>query len=178
MQIVKGHAMSVFFDTEGDMAIPSNYQFIVNDIAEASLDYLKCPYDCEINVLFTDNEGIKYINNRQRGIDAPTDVLSFPALEYEAPGDFSFIDENDIWLFNPDSGELIFGDIVLNIDRISSQAQLYGHTRKREIAFLTAHSMLHLAGYDHVDDDQRKVMEKKQEEILEMKGYTRDNEEE
>lgn len=175
---MKGHAMGIFFDTEGDMAIPPNYHFIVEDIINASLEYLKCPYECEINVLFTDDEGIRYINKEQRGIDAPTDVLSFPSLEYEVPGDFSFITEADIWFFNPDSGELVLGDIVLNIDRISSQAELYGHTRKRELAFLTAHSMLHLAGYDHIDDAEREQMEKKQEEILEAKGYTRENEEE
>lgn len=170
--------MGIFFDSEGDMAIPPNYHFIAEDIISASLDYLKCPYECEVNVLFTDNEGIRKINKEQRGIDAPTDVLSFPSMEYEVPGDFTFINEADIWLFNPDSGELVLGDIVLNIDRISSQADLYGHTRKRELAFLTAHSMLHLAGYDHMDDAEREQMEKKQEEILEAKGYTRENEEE
>jgi probable rRNA maturation factor len=72
----------------------------------------------------------------------------------------------------------MLGDIILNVDRISSQAKEYGHTRKRELAFLTAHSMLHLFGYDHMEDDERIIMEDLQEQILKMKGYTRDNEEE
>jgi probable rRNA maturation factor len=72
----------------------------------------------------------------------------------------------------------MLGDIVLNVDRIISQAADYGHTRKRELAFLTAHSMLHLFGYDHMEDDERIVMEGLQEQILNMKGYTRENEDE
>ena len=72
----------------------------------------------------------------------------------------------------------MLGDIVLNVDRIKSQAEEYGHTKRRELAFLVAHSMLHLAGYDHIDDNERQIMEQLQETILTMKGYTRDNEKE
>lgn len=170
--------MSVFYDVDDDITLPDNYKNIVEDIVAASLDYVDCPYECEINVLFTNNEGIHIINKEQRSIDSPTDVLSFPMLDFEAPGDFSFISEDDLFNFNPDSGELLLGDIVLNVDRISEQAKSYGHTKRRELAFLVAHSMLHLSGYDHIKDDERIIMEKKQEEILTMKGYTRENEEE
>ncbi|MDE6026418.1 MAG: rRNA maturation RNase YbeY [Lachnospiraceae bacterium] len=170
--------MSVYFDIDTQFKVPDNYKDIVMDIIEASLDYLKCPYDCEVNVLFTDNSGIHAINKEQRNIDLPTDVLSFPMLEFETAGDFSFINEAESWNFNPDSGELLLGDIVLNVNRIEEQAERYGHTRRRELAFLTAHSMLHLSGFDHMEDDERLIMENKQEEILNMKGYTRDNEKE
>lgn len=170
--------MSVFFENELDTEIPAHYQDIVTDIIEASLDFLKCPYECEVNVIFTDHAGIQAINKEYREIDAPTDVLSFPMIEYEVPGEFGFCEDSPLDYFNQDTGELLLGDIILNVDRIAEQAKEYGHTRKREVAFLTAHSMLHLAGYDHIDDSERLHMEKLQEEILTKKGYTRDNEEE
>ena len=75
--------------------------------------------------------------------------------------------------FNPETGELLLGDIVISIDKVDEQAEKYGHSKERELAFLVAHSMLHLCGYDHMEDDERLVMEKKQEEILAGKGYTR-----
>lgn len=170
--------MSVFFENELDRPTPEHYEEIVKDIIEGALDYMKCPYECEINVIFTDNEGIRQINKEHRDIDSPTDVLSFPMGDYEIPGEFEHLEEYPLDYFNQDTGELMLGDIVLNVDRIASQAEEYGHTRRREIAFLTAHSMLHLAGYDHMEDDERLVMEKMQEEILTKKGYTRENEKE
>lgn len=170
--------MSVFFENELDTEIPAHYQDIVEDIIEASLDFLKCPYECEVNVIFTDHAGIQAINKEYRDIDAPTDVLSFPMIEYEVPGEFDFCENSPLDYFNQDTGELMLGDIILNVDRIAEQAEEYGHTRRREVAFLTAHSMLHLAGYDHIDDSERLHMEKLQEEILTKKGYTRDDEEE
>ena len=145
--------MSVFFENELDTEIPAHYQDIVEDIIEASLDFLKCPYECEVNVIFTDHAGIQAINKEYRDIDAPTDVLSFPMIEYEVPGEFDFCENSPLDYFNQDTGELMLGDIILN-------------------------SMLHLAGYDHIDDSERLHMEKLQEEILTKKGYTRDNEEE
>ena len=158
--------MSVFFENELDRPTPEHYEEIVKDIIEGALDYMKCPYECEINVIFTDNEGIRQINKEHRDIDSPTDVLSFPMCEFEALGDFDNLEDNPIDYFNQASGELILGDIILNIDRIKSQAEEYGHTKRREAAFLTAHSMLHLFGYDHIDDEERIIMEQLQEEIL------------
>lgn len=169
--------MSVYIENELDYELPGRYREIVNEIINASLDYVKCPYECEINVIFTDNEGIKAINKEYRYIDAPTDVLSFPMVEYETAADFNFLEHNSVDYFNQDSGELMLGDIILNVDRIKSQAEEFNHSIIRELAFLTAHSMLHLFGYDHIDDNERAIMEDKQEEILNMKGYTRDYEE-
>lgn len=170
--------MSVYFENELNELLPDNYQEIVTDIIEASLDYLKCPYECELNVIFTDDSGIQEINSEYRAIDSPTDVLSFPLIDYEIPGVFDNLEDSPTDYFNQDTGELMLGDIVLNVNRIAEQAKQYGHTRRREVAFLTAHSMLHLAGYDHIDDSEREKMERLQEEILTMKGYTRENEKE
>lgn len=170
--------MSVYIENEYEGGIPDNYNAIVEDIVAAALDFLKCPYECEVNVLFTDNDGIQELNRDYRDINSPTDVLSFPMLEYDEVAVFDSFEEHPEDCFNQDSGELMLGDIVLNVDRIKSQAEEYGHTKRRELAFLVAHSMLHLAGYDHIDDEERQVMEQLQETILTMKGYTRDNEEE
>ncbi|MGN0367209.1 MAG: rRNA maturation RNase YbeY [Wujia sp.] len=170
--------MSIFIENELNTQLPDGYEEIVTEIVEASLDFLECPYECEISVTFTDDEGIHALNKEYRDIDAPTDVLSFPLIDYEVPGEFSFCEADPLMYFNQDSGELMLGDIILNVNRIAKQAQDYGHTRRRELAFLTAHSMLHLAGYDHVDDEEREHMEQLQEEILTKKGYTRDNEKE
>ncbi len=170
--------MSIYIENELETEIPEHYEDIVKDIIYSALDFLECPYECEINVIFTDNEGIREINCQYRDIDSPTDVLSFPLVDYDTPGNFDDLEESPMDYFNQDTGELMLGDIILNIDRIATQAEEYGHTRRREVAFLTAHSMLHLAGYDHIDDTERIAMEKLQEQILTMKGYTRDNEEE
>ena len=169
--------MSVYIENETDKEIPERYEEIVNEIVDAAIDYVHCPYECEINVIFTDNAGIRIINKDFRDIDAPTDVLSFPMIEYEFPEDFSRLEDESVDCFNQDSGELLLGDIILNIDRIKSQSEEFNHSIYRELAFLTAHSMLHLFGHDHIDEAQRIIMEEKQEEILNMKGYTRDYEE-
>ena len=112
---------------------------------------------------------------KAKGIDAPTDVLSFPNVSYEKAGDFSvLLGEQLVDLLDPDTGRIMFGDIVINEDRVRSQAKDYGHSVKREFAFLVAHSMLHLCGYDHMEEEEAKVMEKKQEDVLGELGITRD----
>ena len=100
--------------------------------------------------------------------------MSFPMLDYEVAGDFSMA-EDDISNFNPDSGELILGDIVISYDKVIEQAAEYNHSRNRELAFLVAHSMLHLFGFDHMVDDERIEMEEKQNIILNNLGITREN---
>lgn len=170
--------MSIYIENELDTDIPKDYEDIARDIILAAIDYMECPYECEVNVFFTDNMGIKEINSLHRGIDSPTDVLSFPMCDFETIGNFDSLEDNPLEYFNQDTGELMLGDIILNIDRIQSQAIEYGHTKRREAAFLVAHSMLHLFGYDHIDDEERIIMEEKQEEILTKKGYTRDDKKE
>ena len=137
---------------------------------------MKCPYECEVSVTLTDNEGIHEINMSERSIDSPTDVLSFPMLDFDSPGDLSYVEKYPQDYFNPESGELLLGDIVISLEKVASQAEEYGHSQKREIAFLVAHSCLHLFGYDHIDDREREEMEELQNNILNMKGYTRDYE--
>ena len=109
---------------------------------------------------FTDNEGIRAVNSQFRGIDAPTDVLSFPLTEYESVS-FPVADE-------PESS---LGDIVISLERADEQAKEFGHSFEREIAFLTVHSMLHLLGYDHVNSEEEDAeMRRRQREILESIG--------
>ena len=87
-------------------------------------------------------------------------------LNYEIPGDFLFLDEEDNDDFNPDTGEAMLGDIVISVDKVFEQADSYGHSIEREYAFLITHSMLHLFGYDHMEEDEAKVMKKKKKDIL------------
>ena len=134
-----------------------------------------CDREVEISLTITNDEGIQELNREFREIDRPTDVLSFPNVSYEEPGDFSVMEgEQEVDLLNPDTGNIMFGDIVVNEDRVRSQAEEYGHSTKREFAFLIAHSMLHLCGYDHMEEDEAKVMEKKQSDVLNTLGITRD----
>lgn len=158
--------MSLIVETETDVSFDFDYRNIIERVTEYALDYIKCPYECEINVTLTGNEEIREINRENRNIDSATDVLSFPMLCYETPGDFSFVDENESFYFNPDTGELILGDIVISADKVISQALEFGHSPVRELAFLTAHSMLHLFGFDHMEENERIEMERRQNEIL------------
>ena len=165
--------MTITIDYEAEKKLEISWEKIIRDIIEEALNYEECPYEAEINVLLTDNREIQVMNREYRQIDRPTDVLSFPMIEYETPSDFSMVEEDFSDCFNPVSGELMLGDIILSVDKIEEQAQAYGHSMERELAFLVAHSMLHLCGYDHMEEEERLIMEKKQEEILQEKGYAR-----
>lgn len=171
--------MSINIENEYNKELSEVYFKIVNDIIESSLDFIKCPYECEVNVVFVNNESIKQINDSHRGIDLPTDVLSFPFIDFVEVGDFDILEDDSMMAnyFNPETGELVLGDIIISVDKAIQQAKEFNHSIDREIAFLTAHSMLHLFGYDHIEDNDRVLMEKNQEQILNMKGYTRDYEE-
>ena len=159
--------MSLYIETEGNISFSFDAREIAETVVEASLEYVQCPYEAEVNLLITHDEEIREMNREHRGIDRATDVLSFPMLEFERPGDFTGIDEEMSDVFDPESGELMLGDIVISADKVIAQAEEYGHSPKREYAFLIAHSMLHLCGYDHMEDDERKEMEQKQRMILE-----------
>lgn len=164
--------MTITIDYETSKKLEFDYEDYIHRVIEKAMDYEACPYEAEINVLITDNEQIRQINAENRGIDAPTDVLSFPMIEYETPADFDALE--DMWeVFHPETGELLLGDIVLSVDKIKSQAEEYGHSVERELSFLVAHSMLHLFGYDHMEEEERAVMEQKQREILQQLSITR-----
>ena len=165
--------MTIQIEYETDKEIGVDYEKIIHEIIPAALDYEECPYEAEVNVILTDNDAIQEINREYRQIDAPTDVLSFPMIEYEKESDFSHVEDSVEDYFNPESGELILGDIIISVEKVIEQAEKYGHSRERELAFLIAHSMLHLCGYDHMVDEERVIMETKQRKILEGAGYTR-----
>lgn len=165
--------MTVTVEYEAEKKLDLPWEAIIKEIVEASLDYEKCPYEAEVSVILTDNKAIREINREQRGIDSPTDVLSFPLVDYERPSDFDHVEDAVEDYFNPETGELMLGDIVISVDKVEEQAEKYGHSQKRELAFLVAHSMLHLCGYDHMEDEERLEMEQRQREILETRGYTR-----
>lgn len=158
--------MSIIIEKEVDVSFDFDYEDIIIKVIEKSLDYIKCPYETELSVTLTDNKGIHVINNEFRKIDRPTDVLSFPMIEYAVPGEFDFLEECDD-AFNPETGELVLGDIVISAEKVKEQSNEYGHGELRELAFLVAHSMLHLFGFDHMEAEEMKIMEEKQEEILE-----------
>ena len=157
--------MTITIDYEAEKKLPIPWEKIIREIIEESLSYEECPYEAEVNVLLTDNREIQEMNREYRQIDRPTDVLSFPMIEYDTPSDFSRVEEEFCDCFNPESGELMLGDIILSVDKVEEQALAYGHSTERELAFLVAHSMLHLCGYDHMEEEERLIMEKKQEEI-------------
>ena len=164
--------MTLFFEEEGDLNLPLSCEELASKVIEASLDYVECPYDVEVNLLLTMNQEIHQMNLEFRQIDRPTDVLSFPMVDYEEAGNFDFLEEADEY-FHPESGELMLGDIVISKEKVISQAEEYGHSIEREYAFLIAHSMLHLFGYDHMEEDERIEMEAKQKEILEKLNILR-----
>ena len=146
----------------------------INDVitmaVEESLKYEDCDFFAQVSVTIVDNEEIKDINSEHRGIDRATDVLSFPMLEFDEDGNAI---DCDFDLF--EDGRVLLGDIVISAERAEEQAKEFGHSFKREMAFLTVHSMLHLLGYDHVDDPEgEKVMIEKQKEILDIMGIKRE----
>lgn len=166
------------FYVEFDEGVSADFPFeakeLVAQVAQAALASEGCLYDACVNVLVTDNEGIREFNRQYRDIDRETDVLSFPNLDFERAGEFVISTEQRADYFDPDSGELVLGDIILSADRVREQAESYGHSLKREFAFLVAHSMLHLCGYDHMEEAEAEIMERKQETILSELGITRD----
>ncbi len=167
--------MTFYVENEVDATFDFDPKDLGETVALAVLQSEGCEYDTEIGLTITDDEGIHELNREFRGIDSPTDVLSFPNISFEKEGDFSVVEsEQKPDLMDPESGRLMLGDIVINEKRVRSQAVEYGHSEKREFAFLVAHSMLHLCGYDHMEEAEARVMEGKQEEVLNSLGITRD----
>jgi len=166
--------MTFYVENETEVSYDFDVDAVVQLVAEEILDTENCPYEVQINVLLTDNEGIREFNREYRDMDKETDVLSFPNLDYVEPADFEIDEDLEADYFDPDTGELILGDIIISVDKVAEQAESYGHSKKREFAFLVAHSMLHLCGYDHMEPAEAAVMEEKQEAALKKLGITRD----
>ena len=165
--------MRLFLEDEGALDLKLPYEELATKVADAVLDYEKCPYEAQVELLLTMNEEIRQMNLEFRGIDRATDVLSFPMTEFPSPADYAYLDTDDS-SFDPETGELILGDIIVSVEKVIEQAEKYGHSRERELAFLIAHSMLHLCGYDHMEPEEAEVMEAKQEQVLASLGITRD----
>lgn len=157
--------MTIDFSNEQEQTFDFDFLGVAEDVMETVLDQENCPYEAQISLVLTDDDTIHSTNREFRGIDRPTDVLSFPMIDFFAPADYSILEQDDSY-FHPESGELLLGDIMISIPRAVEQAREYGHSVKREYAFLIAHSMLHLLGYDHMEDDERLLMEQKQEQAL------------
>ena len=165
--------MTIPVERETAIKLDFDEETLIRTVAEAALEEEGCPFEAEVDVLLTDNEAIRVINREERGIDRATDVLSFPCVEFAAPGDFTGL-EDDPTLFHPESGELLLGDMVISLEKVREQAAEYGHGEKRELAFLAAHSMYHLMGYDHEEEKERLDMEARQEALLQRLGITRE----
>ena len=171
--------MSVFLEIEcaeelADAVLDFDAGAVSEQVLSAFLDLENCPYESSVSITVTDDNAIREINKEMRGIDAATDVLSFPMVQYPEPGAFSVLEEMQADAFDPDSGELLLGDVVISADHVRDQAESYGHSKKREFAFLLTHSLLHLIGYDHMEPQDAELMEERQRIILETCGITRD----
>lgn len=166
--------MQLYLENETGIVFDFDTEKVALAVIEKVLEVENCPFETEVNLLITDNEGIRGYNASMRDIDKPTDVLSFPGLFFEEPSVFFIPEEEKADYTNPENDCIILGDIIISADKVLSQAEEYGHSIKREFAFLVAHSMYHLCGYDHMTPEETAVMEAKQEAILTMLQITRD----
>lgn len=158
--------------------VNASFDFDMNQVAKTVvkgvLDFEKFPYEAAVSITLVSEEDIKSINFEQREIDSVTDVLSFPMIPWSAPANYSELSDFDD-ISDPDSEEIILGDVVICVQRVISQAKEYGHSEKREFAFLICHSMLHLLGYDHMEASDRILMEDHQECIMNAINITRES---
>ena len=157
-------SLRIYFENDQKKhAIKYKMQMLIRRTILETLDYEGMENDAEVSVTFVDDEGIRELNNRFRGMDKPTDVLSFPLLDYEGESEEPFFDELCHNL----------GDIVISLERAMAQANEFGHSFEREVAFLTAHSMLHLLGYDHeLSEEDDADMRRRQNDIMDRLGLS------
>lgn len=156
--------MTLLIDNRTNFELTDEIKETLEKVCLKSLQYEEFNEDCEISLSIVTNEEIHDINKQFRNIDSPTDVLSFPQLTFEE-GEEADVNEN---------GEIVLGDIIISIDRAKKQAEEYGHSLKRELAFLSVHSMLHLMGYDHMVPEEEEDMFRRQKEILIEAGIPRE----
>lgn len=159
----------LIIETEVEGAEP--YADLLRQVIPAALEAEGVAVPWEVDVLFTDDEGIHQINLEQREVDRPTDVLSFPMFDLQ-PGEHPTEEDAD-----PGTGLVPLGDMVISLERAQAQGEEYGHGTRREVAYLAVHSVLHLLGYDHMDEGPMKAQMRAHEEaILEQLGITREQE--
>lgn len=165
--------MTSYVDNESRIIFSFSPDEIVDRVLRTVMEIEKCPYDATVNLLMTDNERIRVFNRDYRSTDKETDVLSFPNMEFKIPSSF-YLAEGKTACFDPDTGELLLGDIILSTEKVREQAECYGHSELREFAFLIVHSMLHLCGYDHIEPKDAAVMESKQTLVMKTLEIVRD----
>ena len=157
--------VTVYFENQNEEKVTYKLKMLIRRAIEQTLACEQYGNELQLSVTLTDDEGIRELNARFRGIDAPTDVLSFPLFDYEGDCDEPPIDELGM--------ENMLGDIVLNLDRARAQADEFGHSFEREVAFLTVHSMLHLLGYDHeTGEEDEAEMRERQRVVMDALGLT------
>lgn len=168
-------ALNMSVNIYDEVLIPMDFSKveIANRVISTVLEFSNFPFEAEVNITLVDLDTIREINKEQRHIDNATDVLSFPMLTYQTAGDFSTVEEQQC--VNPETGEVVLGDIVLCMDRVISQALEFKHSILREYAFLIAHSMFHLLGYDHMIKEEEIVMFDKQEKIMNLLNIRRNS---
>jgi metalloprotein, YbeY/UPF0054 family len=154
----KGEDIMIYIDDRQDkVKVSEEVIKNINSVIQYALKEEKVKVNTQISVLFVDDESIREINREQRGIDKTTDVLSFPMLEYEENKVYKDQYENyEFRIEDLDEGELVLGDIVLSLEKALEQSEEYGHSFMREVCYLTVHSILHLLGYDHMKDNEKR----------------------
>ena len=158
---------------EAEVDVPEGTEDLLRRVISSALAAEGVDLPCEINVLLTDDEGIHQVNREMRQVDRPTDVLSFPMFDLK-PGETPEAGDED-----PESGLVPLGDMCISLERAAAQAAEFGHSVERELSYLTVHSVLHLLGYDHMDEGPMKRQMRVHEEfILDKLGITREMEEE
>lgn len=160
--------MTIYFEDESDYQLDFSPEAQLKQLIVCAAEDMGCPYELEVSVTMVTKEAIHEMNRQYRQVDRATDVLSFPMMEYDSPADFSGKSFMDTLSVSPETKELILGDIVLCPEVIHEQAEEYGHSERREFSFLVIHSMLHLFGYDHIQEDERSEMERVQKRIMEQ----------
>lgn len=168
--------MTLYLEKETKEELTLDVEAVAKDVIGAALAYYRCPYEVCVSVYLVDEETIRNANRETRGIDSITDVLSFPNIPFGKEADFTVLEEDGSHYayFDPDTEELILGEIMICQKKMVEQAGQYGHSVLREYAFLLTHSMLHLLGYDHMEETQRLRMEEAQRLILEQLSITRE----
>lgn len=156
--------MKIYIDYNNEqdkLAPPEGIEQLIEECAAAALDEEEIEDDAEVSVTLVDNARIREMNAKFREIDRETDVLSFP------------LGDEDGFEVDPDTDAILLGDIVVSLEKARAQAEEYGHSFRREVAFLITHSLFHLLGYDHMTEDEEKEMFAKQEKVLQKLGITR-----
>lgn len=151
--------MEIYIDNRQDkIKLEYDIERIIENVVKEVLNLEEESLDCEVSVSFVDNTEIRELNREYRSMDKETDVLSFPM-------------EDDFFL----EGPTLLGDIIISLEKALEQSEDFGHSLDREIAYLTAHSMLHLLGYDHMEEDEKAIMRTKEKEIMKRLGIFKEN---